>query len=321
MATQQRYKIGAVSKLTGIPSVTLRMWERRHGVVEPDRTPAGGRLYSDAHVRRLRLIKRAVDFGYAISTLADLDETALQARLADATPSTDGSPSGPIGVYVIGNQELRDNAQPELDNAFVILERFEAMADVASNASADWPSADVLLVREATITPETIRQIGQARDALGVDKLLVIYDFGASSHVALVRKMGGLAVKAPAGAAEILLLCRALMGQTPEQTSTTDSITQLLGAPIPARRYSTSLLKQCAQLSSAIKCECPEHLARLVEQLVAFERYSAHCESANREDAAMHMMLHSVTAGVRRTMEDALHELLAYEGVDISPAQ
>ena len=31
------YRIGAVAKLTGISTDTIRAWERRYGVVEPNR--------------------------------------------------------------------------------------------------------------------------------------------------------------------------------------------------------------------------------------------------------------------------------------------
>ncbi|MCX6620756.1 MAG: MerR family transcriptional regulator, partial [Acidobacteria bacterium] len=57
------YPIRAVAKLTGIPVDTLRAWERRYRAVTPDRS-ARGRLYSDAEVRRLLLLRTAVDGGH-----------------------------------------------------------------------------------------------------------------------------------------------------------------------------------------------------------------------------------------------------------------
>ena len=55
-----RYPIRAVSKLTGISVDTLRAWERRYAVVDPERDERG-RLYSDADVERLRLLRQAVE--------------------------------------------------------------------------------------------------------------------------------------------------------------------------------------------------------------------------------------------------------------------
>jgi DNA-binding transcriptional MerR regulator len=74
------YPIRAVAKLTGIPIETLRAWERRYQTVTPDRT-ARGRLYSDVEVRRLQLLRAAVDGGHAIGQVAGLSDAELQGLL------------------------------------------------------------------------------------------------------------------------------------------------------------------------------------------------------------------------------------------------
>ena len=68
-----RYRIGAVSRLTGISADTLRIWQRRYAAVRPQRSPRGGRLYSPGDVARLRLVKQLVDAGEAIGEVASLD--------------------------------------------------------------------------------------------------------------------------------------------------------------------------------------------------------------------------------------------------------
>ena len=40
------YRIGAVSRLTGLSADNLRVWERRLQAVTPDRTPSGDRYYN-----------------------------------------------------------------------------------------------------------------------------------------------------------------------------------------------------------------------------------------------------------------------------------
>jgi MerR family transcriptional regulator, light-induced transcriptional regulator len=86
------YKIGAAAQETGIATETLRVWERRYRVVVPSRTPRGGRLYSDADLARLRMIKGLVDRGHAIGQVARLDESQLRAariRLDRPPPGLD----------------------------------------------------------------------------------------------------------------------------------------------------------------------------------------------------------------------------------------
>jgi len=75
---------GAVSRLTGVAPDTLRVWERRYGAVVPFRSDAGTRLYSREDVGRLALIKRLVDRGDAISTVANLGAEQLQERAKGA---------------------------------------------------------------------------------------------------------------------------------------------------------------------------------------------------------------------------------------------
>ena len=66
-----------VSERTGLSADVLRAWERRHGVVAPERSPGGQRWYTEADVQRLRLLARAVEAGRSISTVATLSAEAL----------------------------------------------------------------------------------------------------------------------------------------------------------------------------------------------------------------------------------------------------
>ncbi len=82
---EAHYRIGTVARLSGLSTHVIRVWERRYAVLSPDRTPGGARLYDDADVERLRLLKRAVDSGHSIGSLAQLSTEAL-ARLVLASP-------------------------------------------------------------------------------------------------------------------------------------------------------------------------------------------------------------------------------------------
>ena len=74
------YRIGAVAKLTGISTDTIRAWERRYGVVEPNRGENNNRYYSDIDVTKLLSVKRLVDAGQAIGTICSLSDEELSER-------------------------------------------------------------------------------------------------------------------------------------------------------------------------------------------------------------------------------------------------
>ena len=76
-----KYRIGAVSRLTGLSADVVRVWERRYGAIRPRRSDGGSRLYSDADIARLRQLRQAVEFGHAIGQVAKLPDSDL-AQLA-----------------------------------------------------------------------------------------------------------------------------------------------------------------------------------------------------------------------------------------------
>ena len=59
METSDRpiYMISVAAQLVGMHPQTLRMYETK-GLVRPQRTPGGTRLYSEADVERLRIVQR-----------------------------------------------------------------------------------------------------------------------------------------------------------------------------------------------------------------------------------------------------------------------
>ncbi len=59
METSERpiYMISVAAELVGMHPQTLRMYETK-GLVQPQRTPGGTRLYSEADVQRLRIVQR-----------------------------------------------------------------------------------------------------------------------------------------------------------------------------------------------------------------------------------------------------------------------
>lgn len=63
-------RIGEVSRRTGVGVPTLRAWERRYGLLEPERTDGGHRLYSEADVERVRSMQRLLDDGWSASVAA-----------------------------------------------------------------------------------------------------------------------------------------------------------------------------------------------------------------------------------------------------------
>jgi DNA-binding transcriptional MerR regulator len=64
------FPIRTVSNLTGVNPVTLRAWERRHGLIAPVRTPSGHRLYGHEQIESIHRILGLLKRGLPISQVA-----------------------------------------------------------------------------------------------------------------------------------------------------------------------------------------------------------------------------------------------------------
>jgi DNA-binding transcriptional MerR regulator/methylmalonyl-CoA mutase cobalamin-binding subunit len=76
------HPVRLVSARTGLSSHVLRVWERRYGAVHPVRSPGGQRLYTDADVARLQLLRDAAQAGRSIKQLVSLPNEALRELIA-----------------------------------------------------------------------------------------------------------------------------------------------------------------------------------------------------------------------------------------------
>jgi DNA-binding transcriptional MerR regulator/methylmalonyl-CoA mutase cobalamin-binding subunit len=88
MANEKFFPISAVSEATGVPTVTLRAWERRYEFLVPHRTPKGHRLYSVDQIAMIRRVTALIDSGIPVSRVGDLLKGESQPF--QDTPSSSG---------------------------------------------------------------------------------------------------------------------------------------------------------------------------------------------------------------------------------------
>jgi DNA-binding transcriptional MerR regulator/methylmalonyl-CoA mutase cobalamin-binding subunit len=88
-----RHPIGVAAERTGLSLDVLRVWERRYGAVVPTRAASGQRLYSDADLERLRLLRLATHGGRGIGQIASLgiEELTELVREDEAARRRNGS--------------------------------------------------------------------------------------------------------------------------------------------------------------------------------------------------------------------------------------
>ncbi len=79
------FPIQVAARLTGLSPYVIRIWEQRYRAVEPSRTPTKRRLFSQADLERLSLLRDATHAGHSIGRVARLPDEDLRALTRAAT--------------------------------------------------------------------------------------------------------------------------------------------------------------------------------------------------------------------------------------------
>ncbi len=74
---KQRYSISELERMTGVKAHTIRVWEKRYGIVEPLRTQTNIRSYSDEELKKLLNVSILNNSGWKISQIAELSDEQI----------------------------------------------------------------------------------------------------------------------------------------------------------------------------------------------------------------------------------------------------
>ena len=303
------YRSGVAARLAGLPVETLRVWERRYAISDTGRTAHGQRLYSNAQVRRLRLMKQLVDQGHPIGVLAQLPLDQLGAMAVVQAP---GGPSRPLRVALVGPALARRLAGGGRELLALDIVATCPQLDGALAALTD-SGTEVLLMEISELDDSVVPAIVALREQLGV-AAVVLYRFCASATIRQLRAHGCLVARAPTDAAEVVLLCQAALAAAPPLLAQPARLR--LNAPAP-RRFDDQALAVVAAASNGVYCECPRHLSDILLMLNSFERYSAQCAARTPADALLHEQLYHAAGAARVLMEEALERLARAEGLPL----
>jgi hypothetical protein len=296
---------GAAAKLAGLPVTTLRVWERRYGVVAAPKTTTGQRQYTAQDVQRLRVLKQLTDRGHAIGTIAALPLNALHA-LAAGLPDEQTLPAPHRRVVVVGRaavQLMRSLPDFEVLVACDELGQADAQIDPAA-------TAEVLLVHLSSLQPTAVDRLLSLATRLGVGRLVVLYAFGAQTLAESLRATGAAVRRDPTASAELARLL------TPRPHAPSSWLGDLRAEP---RSFDDQALTELASRPPTIACECTRHVAEIVMQLASFERYSAECASSSPSDLMLHRHLTGLTGVARTLLEQGLQRLVAHIDAGAEP--
>ncbi len=78
-----KYSITELERLSSIKAHTLRIWEKRYDLFEPDRVGNNKRLYSDEDLRKVLCLATLNSHGFKISKIAGLSDQELNEKVEE----------------------------------------------------------------------------------------------------------------------------------------------------------------------------------------------------------------------------------------------
>ncbi len=138
-------RIGELSRRTGVPPEVLRAWESRYGVLRPERSSGGFRLYSEDDVRRIETMQRLIGGGVSAgeAARASLAEQAASSsppamRIAELAAAIDALDEG--AAHAVLDAAIADLSTDALLSTLVL--------PLLGDLGRRWESGDVSIAHE-----------------------------------------------------------------------------------------------------------------------------------------------------------------------------
>ncbi len=307
------YRIGTVAKLTGIAVERLRAWERRYDLA-PASKIGKTRFYSSEQVGWLKSVKALIDQGQPISSLVDLNQAQLDARLTTERKVRTRTESARVALIgtslLLLEQEQQDAPRLSVISRSV---NVDAYLELYGDEPAAELTPDVILVQVPVLT---ITPLEQLQDTAPDAQMLVFYEFARPTHLQA------------ATAQQFELLSWPQSWSSIEQAAANVCGLPLLSAQSAQRRFTDEELVAIAG-SSSDPHQCPRHLTEMITRLNAFAEFTAALAAASetaatqapstaaRPGRALYHRLHTNSTQARATLEQALE--LAIEAETLSP--
>jgi MerR family transcriptional regulator, light-induced transcriptional regulator len=103
-----KYSIKELEKLSGIKAHTIRIWEKRYSIIEPQRTATNIRFYSDEDLKKIINVSLLNNHGIKISKIANMPVDEINRKILEVA-SSQGDASAYIEQLVVAMVDLEED--------------------------------------------------------------------------------------------------------------------------------------------------------------------------------------------------------------------
>ncbi|GAB4001826.1 MerR family transcriptional regulator [Spirosoma daeguense] len=119
-----KYSIKDLEQLSGIKAHTLRIWEQRYAIIDPDRTDTNIRTYDDQDLKLVLNISLLKEHGYKISEIAKLPPDVMSREVTKIS-ERQLNQSDQVQALVLAMIDLDEERFNKIINANVLQHGFE----------------------------------------------------------------------------------------------------------------------------------------------------------------------------------------------------
>jgi MerR family transcriptional regulator, light-induced transcriptional regulator len=119
-----KYSIKELEQLSGIKAHTIRIWEKRHRLIDPSRTPTNIRYYSDEDLKKIINVSLLNNNGLKISRIADLTMEQLNQKVLEIS-SQKSDTAIHIDQLVIAMIDMEEEGFEKVLNNLILRFSFE----------------------------------------------------------------------------------------------------------------------------------------------------------------------------------------------------
>ena len=312
------YKIGAVSRITGINIPTLRSWESKYSIVSPTRINGTQRGYTKQDLDKLGLIQALIDVGDSISSLQGLSIDQLEARLSNNSNNASNSLSISLELSAISigtmipNLESKSAGLPSIK----IVQEYDLSHFIENENEAVESNCDLLIIELPTLHLHTVNWIRNIQIKNKIDHCIILYRYASPGGIqasSFDKKIYTL--RQPVTAQDIQLVVKFLTDVEPSSSNHSNS-----ESSIEHKSYTDKELWEISIMANPIHCECPKHLSSIITSLRGFEKYSSDCEDLSESDRLLHKELEENAKNARIIMEKSLRKVIEENAVNFSTA-
>ncbi len=118
------YSIKELENLSGIKAHTIRIWEKRYGIIKPARTDTNIRYYCDNDLKRLLNIAILNRYGMRISDISKLSDSELTEKVINVSSDSSNAESN-IENLIVAMVEMDEYKFNRILSRYIMHEGFE----------------------------------------------------------------------------------------------------------------------------------------------------------------------------------------------------